>query len=46
MGLGNSFMKTVTLVWKTFTKMENLLAIPEAIADWVAERGNFNVIKS
>ncbi|MFL2664660.1 MAG: MtaA/CmuA family methyltransferase [Dehalococcoidia bacterium] len=28
------------------TKIENLLAIPEAITDWVAERGNFDAAKS
>ena len=29
MGLGNSFMKTVNLAWKTFTKMENLSERPK-----------------
>ena len=29
MGLGNYFMKTVNLAWKTFTKMENLSKQPK-----------------
>ena len=29
MGFGNSFMKTVNLAWKTFTKMENLSKQPK-----------------